>query len=90
MGDLVRVESLGAVAARQSIVVEPLRSLIAEHGEEALVRTVTSCAPFGNYLTGVELYTGPVRCAESDHGSRPHERTASCIWPAAAELEVAS
>lgn len=50
----IRTETLAEVAARQSIIPEWLRDMIAEEGEDTLVVTHTRMTGFGNYLVGIE------------------------------------
>lgn len=50
----IRTESLRDVAARQSVVPEWLRDMIAEEGEDAMVVTHTRLTGFGNFLVAVE------------------------------------
>ena len=51
-GNVERIETLGAIAARQVIVNAPLETAIAVHGADHLVLSTTKVTPFGNYLLG--------------------------------------
>lgn len=47
--------TLGVVAMRQSIVVEPLRSLLDAHGPTAACVATWDVYPFGTYLRDVRV-----------------------------------
>lgn len=51
----IRTETLADVVARQSVVADWLRNMVAEHGPEAEVITQTRVTAFGNFLTSVEV-----------------------------------
>jgi hypothetical protein len=50
-----KVETLGAIAARQMIVNESLQLLIDEHGEDKSAISHTKHYAFGSYLIFVEV-----------------------------------
>lgn len=47
--------TLGAVAARQSIITEPLRSLLDAYGADAVCEATRAVYPFGTYLLDVRM-----------------------------------
>ena len=49
------VEYLGDVVARQPVLTDPLKALLAEHGPDASVKTETRHTPFGTFLLSVEV-----------------------------------
>lgn len=48
-------ETLREYAAKQLVVPAPVRELMEEHGEDALVVVTRRHTPFGTFVVGVEL-----------------------------------
>lgn len=98
MSDITtRTETLGSLAARQSIVIAPLAAAISEHGEHRAIVSRTKVTPFGNFLLGWELDdAAPVGdfdcCLNGEHAGDPaiqHDGARQAVTDAAlAALEV--
>jgi hypothetical protein len=50
-----KIEKLGEVLDRQSILTDDQRALLENVGRDALVRTTTLRASFGSYLVNLEV-----------------------------------